>query len=271
MSDSAKTVAALTERISTRADHAIPDSARSRLTNLGHLGDAAAWLAGAHNAWPPRSIETAAEVGVTKWQTERVHALILKAGTTAEASVLSGIAAAESLADDGRGVILTHDSAGSTTTSAAVIGLLSNVDAAAVTSPGLDSAAWMTSAAAVRDAMREARPHVGDPLALLACLDDSELSLVTGLLLGAAARRTPVLLDSVPSLAAALLAHRIAYRSVSWWSCSHRPAHPAADHAIDRLDLHPFVDLHIAESGIGPYVAWQGMRLAISLAGEKPD
>jgi len=59
----------------------------------------------------------------------------------------------------------------------------------------------------------------------------------------AAGRRTPVVLDGVVSGAAALVAHRVAFRSALWWVAGHRSVEPAHGLALDRLGLTPVLDL----------------------------
>jgi nicotinate-nucleotide--dimethylbenzimidazole phosphoribosyltransferase len=121
---------------------------------------------------------------------------------------------------------------------------------------GIDDDTWMRKTAAVRDAMRRGRPLKGDSIGLLAAVGGADLAATTGFLLGAAARRTPVLLDGVVSCAAALVAHRIAFRSRAWWLAGTRSTEPAQQAALERLDLDPLVDyaLRLGE-GTGALVA----------------
>jgi nicotinate-nucleotide--dimethylbenzimidazole phosphoribosyltransferase len=106
----------------------------------------------------------------------------------------------------------------------------------------------MRKCAAVRDAMRRARPVVADQVALLGRAGGADIAVGTGLLLGCAARRTPVVLDGVVSAASALVAQRIAYRSADWMLAAHRTSDPAQALALDRLALEPLLDLGI---GVG--------------------
>ena len=62
---------------------------------------------------------------------------------------------------------------------------------------GIDDAAWMRKAAAVRDALRRAKPHQREPLALLRVAGGADLAALAGFCLQAAVRRTPVLLDGL--------------------------------------------------------------------------
>ena len=74
---------------------------------------------------------------------------------------------------------------------------------------GIDDAGWMRKAAAVRDALRRAKPHARDPLALLRVAGGADLAALAGFCLQAAARRTPVLLDGLVIGAAALVADEL--------------------------------------------------------------
>src|SRR4029453_221563 len=58
---------------------------------------------------------------------------------------------------------------------------------------------------------------------------------MTGFLLQAAVRRTPVVLDDVTVSASALVAQRIAYRAPEWWIAGQSTAEPAHRRALERL------------------------------------
>jgi nicotinate-nucleotide--dimethylbenzimidazole phosphoribosyltransferase len=177
----------------------------------------------------------------------------------AEAAFALGVRLADEEADSGTDLLIPGDMGiGNTTPAAAIIGLYTNLDAASVVGrgTGIDDLAWMRKTAVVRDAMRRGRPHKGDPIALLATIGGADIAAMAGLLLGAAARRTPVLLDGVVSCAAALVAHRIAFRAREWWLAGHLSTEPAAAAALERLRLDPVVDygLRLGE-GTGALVA----------------
>ena len=59
----------------------------------------------------------------------------------------------------------------------------------------IDDAQWMADVVALRDGLRAVKGLAGDPAALLDALGNARLAAATGLLLGAAARRTPAVLD----------------------------------------------------------------------------
>jgi len=190
----------------------------------------------------------------------------------AATAIGAGVAIADEAIDAGADLLVLADvGVGSTTAAAAMVGLLTGNDASRVIGrgSGIDDATWMRKCARIRDAMRRARPVMGDQVELLAKAGGTDLAAGTGLLLGAAARRTPVLLDGVVSSAAALVAQRVAFRSVDWWLAAHRSGDPAHELALDRLSLEPLLDLgiHVGE-GVGAMAAVPLLRTASALLAE---
>ena len=160
---------------------------------------------------------------------------------------------------------------GNTTPAAALIGLLSNLDASKVTGlgTGIDDAGWMRKCAAIRDAMRRGRPHLGDPIRLLATVGSPDFAAMTGFLLQASIRRTPVILDGTISSACALVADRMDFRAKSWWLAGHRSTEPAHAAALSRMELEPVVDygLRLGE-GTGALLALPILQAAIATLAE---
>ena len=184
----------------------------------------------------------------------------------ADQAFLAGIAIADEEIDAGADLLIPGDMGiGNTTPAAALIGLLSSRDAGAVTGrgTGLDDEGWMRKAAAVRDAMRRGRDLKADQLALLATVGGADFAAMTGFLLQAAVRRTPVILDGLVSGACAMVAHRIAYRSAKWWQAGHRSVEPAHEYVLARLQLEPLLDyqLRLGE-GTGALLALPLVRAA---------
>jgi nicotinate-nucleotide--dimethylbenzimidazole phosphoribosyltransferase len=184
----------------------------------------------------------------------------------AERAFEAGVAIADEEVDAGADLLIPGDMGiGNTTPAAALIGLLSSRDAGAVTGrgTGIDDEAWMLKAAAVRDAMRRGRPVRSDQIALLATVGGADFAAMTGFLLQAAVRRTPVILDGLVSGACAMVAHRVAYRSAKWWQAGHRSVEPAHEFVLARLQLEPLLDyqLRLGE-GTGALLALPILRAA---------
>ena len=111
---------------------------------------------------------------------------------------------------------------------------------------GIDDEAWMRKAAAIRDALRRARPHARDPLALLRVAGGADLAVLTGFLRSrprCAGRRCCSTASS--PVAAALVADELAPGARDWWLLAQRSPEPALALAAEHLELTPLLDLHV--------------------------
>ncbi|MFJ6791775.1 nicotinate-nucleotide--dimethylbenzimidazole phosphoribosyltransferase [Streptomyces angustmyceticus] len=193
----------------------------------------------------------------------------------AEAAFRTGTALADEEADAGTDLVVLGDlSVGGTTAASTLIAALCGTDASVVTGRGgapIDDLAWMRKCAAIRDALRRARPVLGDQLELLAAVGGADLTAMTGFLLQSAVRRTPVILDGVVSAACALVAQRVAFRAPDWWVAGQASGEPAQAKALDRIALNPLLDHGVtAGEGTGALLALPLVQAAASLAAELP-
>jgi NaMN:DMB phosphoribosyltransferase len=266
VSDTPTPLESLIDRISAPTPPDFDDTATS-LEALGHVGDAVKWFATVQEKWPPTPPQsvTVVALGDDSLRVDNSRYAIVEAPADALNAILAGASAVDSAVDSGADAIVLQDSAILAPGTLALVSLLTSSDAAAATLRQLDANAWMQQVSAVRDCMRLGRKNLGDAVALLDSVQAHDVAVMAGVLLAAAARRTAVILDSTSSLAAALVAHRISYRSREWWWASQRPADPAAHLALDRLDLHPFVDLHLVHApGIAPMLVFDSLRAALT-------
>lgn len=184
----------------------------------------------------------------------------------ARRAVAAGMAVADEEIDSGAELLLLGDiGVGSTTVAAVLISLLTDVEPIKVVGrgSGIDDAGWIRKCAAIRDARRRARPYRHDLLALLACTAGADLAAMTGFLMQAAYRRTPVLLDGVVTSAAAVVAQQATPRIVRWLRASHVTAEPAHRLALDRLGLDPLLSLGIGlGEGVGALLMLPLLRAA---------
>ncbi|WP_407553519.1 nicotinate-nucleotide--dimethylbenzimidazole phosphoribosyltransferase [Streptomyces sp. Pv4-95] len=193
----------------------------------------------------------------------------------AEAAFRAGMAIADEEADAGTDVVVLGDlSVGGTTAASTLIAALCGTDASVVTGRGgapIDDLAWMRKCAAIRDALRRARPVLGDQLELLATVGGADLTAMTGFLLQSAVRHTPVILDGVVGAACALVAQRVAFRAPDWWVAGQTSGEPAQGKALDRIALNPLLDHGVtAGEGTGALLALPLVRAAAALAAELP-
>ncbi|MCS0605184.1 nicotinate-nucleotide--dimethylbenzimidazole phosphoribosyltransferase [Streptomyces sp. LP11] len=194
----------------------------------------------------------------------------------AEAAVRAGAAIADEEADSGTDLVVLGDlSVGGTTAAAVLIAALCGTDASVVTGRGglaIDDLAWMRKCAAIRDALRRARPVLGDQLELLATVGGADLAAMTGFLLQCAVRKLPVLLDGVVAAACALVAQRVAFRAPDWWLAAHDSGEPGQAKALDRMALEPLLIQGVTlGEGVGALLALPLVQAAAALAAELPE
>ncbi|MFD7163024.1 nicotinate-nucleotide--dimethylbenzimidazole phosphoribosyltransferase [Streptomyces violascens] len=194
----------------------------------------------------------------------------------AEAAVRLGMRIADEEADSGTDLVVLGDlSVGGTTPAAVLIAALCGTDASVVTGrggAGIDDLAWMRKCAAIRDALRRARPVLGDQLELLAAVGGADLAATTGFLLQCAVRRLPVILDGVVSSACALVAQRAAFRAPDWWLAGQLSGEPGQSKALDRMALNPLLDHGVTVGeGTGALLALPLVQAAAALAAELPE
>jgi nicotinate-nucleotide--dimethylbenzimidazole phosphoribosyltransferase len=194
----------------------------------------------------------------------------------AEQAVRLGMAIADEEADSGTDLVVLGDlSVGGTTPAATLIAALCGTDASVVTGrggAGIDDLAWMRKCAAIRDALRRARPVLGEPLKLLAAVGGADLAAITGFLLQSAVRRMPVVLDGVVSTACGLVAQRVAFRAPDWWLAGQTSGEPGQAKALDRLALDPLLDHGVRlGQGTGALLALPMLKAAAALSAELPE
>ncbi|WP_236241336.1 nicotinate-nucleotide--dimethylbenzimidazole phosphoribosyltransferase [Streptomyces sp. CC228A] len=193
-----------------------------------------------------------------------------------ERAVRLGMAVADEEADSGTDLVVLGDlSVGGTTVAATLVAALCGTDASVVTGrggAGIDDLAWMRKCAAIRDALRRARPVLGDQMELLAAVGGADIAAMTGFLLQAAVRRMPVVLDGVVSAACALVGQRAAFRAPDWWLAGQVGGEPAQAKALDRMALVPLLDHGVTVGeGAGALLALPLVQAAAALAAELPE
>ena len=189
----------------------------------------------------------------------------------AERALAAGVAVADEEVDSGAQLLIAGDlGIGNTTPASVLVSVLTGVEPIKVVGrgTGIDDAGWIRKCAAIRDARRRAWPHRGSLTRLLAVAGGADLAAMTGFLLQAAHRRTPVLLDGLVVSAAALAAQLGNLRVVQWLQAAHLSAEPAHELALQRLELTPILRLGMRlGEGTGALVALPVLRAAaLSLA-----
>lgn len=185
------------------------------------------------------------------------------------AAIAAGRAIADEEVDAGADLLVAGDMGiGNTTPAAVLIAAITGSEPVAVVGrgTGIDDQAWMRKTAAIRDALRRAKPVTADPVALLRTTAGADITAMAAFLAQAAVRRTPVVLDGVISGAAALLAEELAPGARAWWVAGHRSTEPAHTLVLDQLDLKPLLemDMRLGE-GSGAAAAIPLLTMAVQV------
>lgn len=168
--------------------------------------------------------------------------------TRAEAAqaLAVGITVANELVDGGAGVLVAGDMGiANTTPSAVLIGVFTGAPAADVTGrgTGVDDDTYTRKVDIVAAALAAHRPDPADPVGVLAAVGGLEHAAMAGYMLGAAARRTPIIVDGVIAASAALAAAALAPDAVAAMVAGHLSVEPGATVALRYLGLEPLLDL----------------------------
>jgi len=196
-------------------------------------------------------------------------------GKQLDAAMRMGWAEAERAADEGiELLVLAAGGAGASAAAVAVISAITGYETSAllgrvVTPAGVyDDNAWMTRALALRDAMYRVRHRDGDPRTVLCALGGADIAGATGLLLGAASRRLPVMIDGPVGAAAALLANDFAPSARRWLMLPDHGRNVAVIVAAEALELKPWMDLCLdLGEGATSLAALPMLQMALKLSG----
>ena len=187
-------------------------------------------------------------------------------------ALAAGVAIADEEVDRGADLLIVGDMGiGNTTPAAVLVAALTGAEPVAVVGrgSGIDDAGWMRKTAAIRDALRRARPVVDDPVALLRTAGGADFAAMAGFLAQAAVRRTPVVLDGVVVGAAAMLAEEFAPGARAWWVAGHRSVEPAHALVLEHLELEPVLDLGMRlGEGSGAVAALPLLQMAARVLAE---
>jgi len=163
-------------------------------------------------------------------------------------AVMAGIDLAIQAAQEGVGLIGTGDMGiGNTTASAAITSVMTGQPVAEVTGrgTGIDDATHARKVSVIEQALNLHRPDRDNALDVLAKVGGLEIGGLTGLMLGAAAARVPVVLDGFIAGAAALIAVGLQPLCREYLIASHRSVERGHQAVLDHLGLKPLLDLDL--------------------------
>ncbi len=163
-------------------------------------------------------------------------------------AVQIGMAIAHEEAEKGVELIaLGEMGIGNTTPSSAIISTITGVPVSTVTGrgTGVDNCGLNRKVAVIERAIEVNQPDPSDPLDVLMKLGGLEIAGLVGVILGAATRRIPVVLDGLISSAAALVAYEIHPELRLFLLAGHKSVEPGQQAVFERIGLKPILDLNM--------------------------
>nr|WP_239583833.1 nicotinate-nucleotide--dimethylbenzimidazole phosphoribosyltransferase [Herpetosiphon giganteus] len=189
----------------------------------------------------------------------------------AQSALARGIALAHELADAGHDLIaLGEMGIGNTTAAACLTAIYCQQAAATVTGhgTGVQAAQYQRKIEVVSQAVARFGEHRGT-LEPLAEVGGFEIGILAGIIVGAAQRRVPILLDGFITTAAALVAQAIIPLTIDYCIAAHCGAEPGHRIVLQQLGLRPLLqlDLRLGE-GSGAALAIPLVQAACNILGE---
>jgi nicotinate-nucleotide--dimethylbenzimidazole phosphoribosyltransferase len=148
----------------------------------------------------------------------------------------------------GLDIVATGDMGiGNTTASAAICSVMTGKPVAEVTGrgTGLNDEQLQNKIAIINEAIALNKPDASKPLEVLAKIGGFEIGGLTGVILGAASKRVPVVIDGFISGAAALIAFGLASATQPYMIAAHRSVEIGHRVMLEHLNLKPLFDLDL--------------------------
>ncbi|MFO8191326.1 MAG: nicotinate-nucleotide--dimethylbenzimidazole phosphoribosyltransferase [Bacillota bacterium] len=186
--------------------------------------------------------------------------------TEALQAVKIGLDCAFEAVGNGIGVLATGEMGiGNTTASSAVMAALTGYEISLVVGrgTGLDDAKLRHKQKIVEQSLALHKPDPADPIGVLSKVGGLEIAALTGLILGGAARRVPVVVDGFISSTAALAAVKLCPAVHHYLVPSHLSAESGHALLMDYLALQPYIhmDMRLGE-GTGAVLAMHLLEAA---------
>ncbi len=163
-------------------------------------------------------------------------------------TIETGIELAREYADRGYTLFGTGDMGiGNTTPSSAIASVMTGTPAARVTGygTGITDEMHAHKIKVIEDAIAINRPDPSDPVGVLASVGGAEIGGIAGLILGAASRRIPVVIDGLISAAGAIIAWGIDRMAVSYIFAGHNSVEYGHAIMLETMGLEPILDLRL--------------------------
>jgi nicotinate-nucleotide--dimethylbenzimidazole phosphoribosyltransferase len=189
-------------------------------------------------------------------------------------SVESGIEIFEKEFSKGVDIAGTGDMGiGNTTVSSAITSVITGKPAEDVTGrgTGIDDEALSNKIAIIKKSIEMNRPDAKDAIDVLSKVGGFEIGGLTGIILAAAARKVPVVIDGFISGAAALIAYTLAPEAKDYMIAAHCSVEKGHKSALDHIGLKPLLDLNLrlgegTGAALGMSIVEAGVKILTEMA-----
>jgi nicotinate-nucleotide--dimethylbenzimidazole phosphoribosyltransferase len=196
---------------------------------------------------------------------------LLRAPAMTEAQAIQAIETGMAMAA-GHDIIGTGEMGiGNTTASAAILSVLAGLPVEDVVGrgTGVDDARLGQKTKVIKDALARHRPDPANALDVLAKVGGFEIGAIAGLILGAASRRIPVVVDGFISGAGAMIAAGLSPASRDYLFFSHLSRERGHKRMMEFFDARPILDLDLClGEGTGAAIAIDVITAAVRIYNE---
>ncbi len=134
-----------------------------------------------------------------------------------------------------------------TTPSSAITAVLTGKPVEEITGrgTGINNETWKNKVQVIKDAIAVNNPNPSDPIDVLAKVGGTEIGGITGLIIGAAATKIPVVVDGFISTAGALIAYLIEPKTKDYMFAAHMSQEIGHQALLAKMGLMPILDLNM--------------------------
>lgn len=164
----------------------------------------------------------------------------------AEKCIQVGVTLAHEYAGKGYNIFGTGDMGiANTTPSSAITSLITGKPVEEITGrgTGINDDAWKHKVQVIKDALAVNKPDSSDPIDVLSKVGGAEIGGITGLIIGAAANKIPVVVDGFISSAGALIAYLIEPKTKDYMFAAHMSQEIGHKSILEHIGLRPILDL----------------------------
>lgn len=189
-----------------------------------------------------------------------------------EHAIRVGMEVADLAISAGANILATGDMGiGNTTASSAVVAVLAGRPVAEVLGrgTGIDDEGLNRKLSVIEKALEMNKPDPASPIDVLAKVGGLEIAGICGVILQAAKRRVPVVVDGFISGAGALVAARLAPESVNYMIASHVSVEPGHRIVLQEIGIQPMLHMNMRlGEGSGAVLALSLIEAAVKVLAE---